>query len=181
MRAWIRNLVVMAGLLGPNVASASDSPVADGLVVGGLTLGGELVGGTAGGLLGFGGVVVACVGTCLDEALVVGLGGVAVGGVGGGSLAAAFGAQAVHVRSGRTAAWTAAVGGVGVGMFAVGLAIDDFRMWNYGPYVAGLGMPIAAGIAAATDRGEPVPSTTTVSVTPVMRRDFQGVRLSGRF
>lgn len=181
MRAWIRNLVVMAGLLGPNVASASDSPVADGLVVGGLTLGGELVGGAAGGLGGFGLAVVICSGDCLDPALVLGLGGMGVGGVAGGSLAGAFGAQAVHVRPGRVAGITAAVGGVGVGMFAVGLAIDDFRMWNYGPYVAGLGMPIAAGIAAATDRGEPAPSATTVSVTPVVRRDFGGVRLSGRF
>jgi hypothetical protein len=180
MRAWIRNLVLMAGLLGPNVASASDSPVSDGLVVGGLTLGGELVGGTAGGLGGFGLALVTCSGDCLEPALLLGLGGIGLGGTGGGSLAAAFGAQAVHVRPGRTAAWTAAVGGVGVGMFFVGIGLRDPMLYTTAPYVAGLGMPIAAGIAAATDRGEPVPSTT-VSVTPVVRRDFQGVRLSGRF
>lgn len=152
-----------------STARAGDTSVA--LVA----LGGEVGGGAAGFLVGGAAGLAACRLNPDWECFVpffTAPAGALLGFVPGATLAGGLRAQRLGLDDRRVRWWTA-----GVGLSGVALSLGGYRLINrpmvYGGFiVAGLGMPVAAGLAAG-DVG--------VSLAPTWSSEGVGLRVSGTF
>lgn len=173
---------LILGLLLSTPASAA-TPVARALIAGGITAGGELVGGGVGAFSG------ALIGSSLcDDASACSssLGGLFLGGITGvalgGGAGAALGGQLVHARPLRTLGFASIGLGAGITLFALGNASGSTGLSSAGGVMLLAGMPVGAGIAAATDvMANPKARPAHFSITPTIQDGQSGVRISGRF
>lgn len=178
-------MVLLAGLAVEAVAVTSDEmePVLDGVLVGGATLGGEV----AGLYVGFVGGAVGSIGVCgMDGSdpcfSNVAVSGTVVGSFGGGIGTGALVALAADVSPGRVAKWAALPGAAGAGLVLAGLFVEPSSQSSLVPLGAAvglIGMPLAAGFAAASD---PVHDEgASWGVAPDVRQDGAGFVVAGRF
>lgn len=163
------------------LAAEAATPVGRGLGTGGATLGGAVVGGAVGGGLGFGLGVAACELSRSWECYLAPVG--AVGGAGLGALGGAFGGGALGAkwtgaRPRRVLGWSGGAAGLGLGLVVAGGLSGEEGLVYAGAGVGGLGIPLAAGLAAATD---PEAGSMTVSVAPLYSVNGPGLVVRGSF
>ena len=150
-----------------------------GLTVGAATaggaLGGALVLGAAGGGLGVLGCRISRGPECFLPLVGAGA-GAGAGVLIGGPLGGALGARATHHSPRRVLAFTAAGGGLALGLTAAGWATGWAPLRIAGLGTAVVGMPVLAGIAVKTDPGQ----GPTVRLAPQMLPQGAGIELQVR-
>ena len=142
----------MLAILSVSAALAA-SPTGSGFIVGGASVGGALVGTAAGGLAGVGIGALTCTGNsfeCWGPAIGGGL-GAAGGFVAGGVVAGGLAAKKLDLDPVRTRRWSLAALGTGGAIIAASAAAGWWDGQTVGTVVAAAGIPVAAGLAAATD------------------------------
>ena len=174
-----RTLIALIGALIPSLAAAAPPPLARGLIVGGISVGGGVVGGIAGGAAGFGIGAATCGQSFECYGPLLGFGfGAATGVVVGAPLGGALGAKAVGARPGRTALFSLGGLGAGLALMATGAATGSWELQNVGLVTGAVGMPVMAGVAAATDRTADADRAVTMSLSPRLGRDTVGVQFT---
>lgn len=142
---------MLIGLMMSGALAAT--PATRGLIVGGATAGGAVVGAVGGGLAGVGLGALACVPDsfeCWLPALGGGIG--AVGGfITGGVVTSGLVARRLELDPRRTRRWGLATVGGGAVVYAVSSAAGWWGPSTAGFVISTAGLPVAAGIAAATD------------------------------
>lgn len=171
-----------AALLVPAPAHAEPTPLQRGLVAAGLTAGGELVGAGVTGAAGFGIGAASCRDSfeCFAP-FALGIGGAGAGAIGGGIGGAVVGGHVAKVRPGRVALGATAGAAVGLGVLVGGALAGREEIVTTGVVVGAVGMPLGAGILAATDRRGPQvrgPGGVSLAISPQLGRDYQGVRVT---
>ena len=179
----MKRLAILALSLTFALPAQAASPVGRGFAAGGITLGGEVVGLAAGAATGLAIGASSCSSSgfeCWGPLIGFAIGGTS-GTVLGGSGGAALGGHVVHARPGRTLGFAALGLGAGLSITLVGGLADSGGLAQVGLVAGALGMPVGAGIAAATDKRAKEHQKVQIALSPTLQGKRPGVALAGRF
>lgn len=159
-------------------AHAETSPAARGVAVGAIALGGGAVGVIAGGGTGLALGAATCSGSfeCWAPLIGMALGGTS-GAVIGPPVAAGIAAHGYGVHGGKVALWTLGGAGIGASLMLLGGIAESDELVTFGAVTGAVAMPVAAGIAAGTQRPRETEGLPLVQVVPGITRGGGSVRL----